>query len=336
MENRPKETTSLALIIFAFAIVYVLWGSTYFFIKMAIRDIPPLLLGALRYGIAGFLMLGWAVLKRKKLFERKSLLISAIVGTLLLTGGNGAVILAEQTLPSALVAILWSLLPVTFVVIDRPNWGKNFRNRSTVLGLLMGFVGVYLLYSGQLDHVVFNSGAPLNFGGMLIVIAGTISFASGSLYSKKNPSRLSSEANVAWQMIFAGGTFMMGSLARQEVSEVHWVEIKTESWLALAFLIFFGSFVAFSAYVWLLSKRPATQVNTYAYVNPVVAVLLGVLFASEKISLLQIGGLVVILVGVLLINLSKYLKKERKNLPHVTPQKNLEKDQSECSNTCTS
>lgn len=323
MENRTTEITSPILIILAFAILYIVWGSTYYFIKIALEDFPPLFLGALRYSTAGLLMLVWAKIRGKKLFDKRSLWVSAIVGILLLTGGNGAVVIAEQTLPSAVVAILWSLIPVTFSIIDKANWRKNFHNKSTVLGLVMGFLGVYLLFSDQIESAVYNSGASLSLGGMGIVIVGTLFFAIGSLYAKNNPSGLASEANVAWQMLFAGGTLMFGSFGFHEFPKVHWAEIKNQSWFALAFLIIFGSIAAFSAYVWLLSKRPATQVNTYAYVNPVIAVLIGVLFADENMSLPQLGGLVAILGSVLLINLSKYGKKGSKGSEIVTPEKQL-------------
>ena len=323
MENRTTDSTSPVFILLAFTILYIVWGSTYYFIKIALEDFPPLFLGALRYSTAGLLMLGWTKLRGKKLFDKRSLWISAIVGILLLTGGNGAVVIAEQTLPSAVVAILWSLTPVTFGIIDRSNWRKTFHSKSTVLGLIMGFLGVYLLFSDQIGSVIYNSSASLSLGGMVIVIIGTLSFSIGSLYAKNNPSGLAPEANVAWQMLFAGGTLMAGSFGFQEFPEVNWAEIKTPSWFALAFLIFFGSIAAFSAYVWLLSKRPATQVNTYAYVNPVIAVLIGVFFAGENMSLPQLGGLGAILVSVLLINLSKYGKKTSRRLTFVTPKKQL-------------
>src|ERR1700744_6520446 len=145
---------------------------------------------------------------------------------------------------------------------------------------------------------------------MILLIFGSIAWSSGSLYSKHHPSEGSAAVNVAWQMIIAGLVFLPGSLLNHEFNNLHFGQIPTQSWLALVYLILFGSIAAFSAYVWLLQVRPATQVSTYAYVNPVIAVILGVLFAHEHISLLQIGGLFIILCSVLLINLSKYRKEK--------------------------
>src|ERR1700744_2327154 len=141
---------------------------------------------------------------------------------------------------------------------------------------------------------------------MILLIFGSIAWSSGSLYSKHHPSEGSAAVNVAWQMIIAGLVFGSGSLINNEFDHLQWQQIPLQSWLALGYLILFGSIAAFSAYVWLLQVRPATQVSTYAYVNPVIAVILGIMFAHEHISLMQITGLIIILGSVLLINLSKY------------------------------
>ncbi|QEC65669.1 EamA family transporter [Mucilaginibacter ginsenosidivorans] len=296
------------MVIIAFATVYLVWGSTYFFIRMAIQGIPPLFMGAMRFFTAGIIMLTWCIIKGEKIFIRKSLITSAIVGLLLLGGGNGVVIWVEQTLPSAMVAILVSAAPIWFVLLDRQNWGINFRSRSTVIGLIVGFIGVLLLFGEQLDGMFGSSNSGVKIFSMVLLIFGSISWSAGSIYSKHHPSEGSAAVNVAWQMIIAGIVFLPGSLLNHEFSGLNLSNVPVQSWLALVYLILFGSIAAFSAYVWLLQVRPATQVSTYAYVNPVIAVVLGVLFAREHISLMQISGLVVILVSVLLINLSKYRK----------------------------
>jgi drug/metabolite transporter (DMT)-like permease len=145
---------------------------------------------------------------------------------------------------------------------------------------------------------------------MLLLIVGTLGWASGSLYSKHYNTQGSAAVNTAWQMLFAGVVFIPSSFLRHEVQTLNWGAIPAHSWYALLYLIVFGSIAAFSAYVWLLQVRPATQVGTYAYVNPVIAVILGVLFAHEGVTLIQVAGLVVILASVLLINLSKYRKEK--------------------------
>jgi drug/metabolite transporter (DMT)-like permease len=311
MTPATNKSASPILVIIAFATVYIVWGSTYFFIQMAIHGLPPLLLGALRFMIAGTLMLIWCIIKGEKIFIKKSIITSAIVGILLLVGGNGAVIWVEQKLPSAMVAILVSSAPIWFVLLDKQNWGENLRNKATVIGLIIGFAGVVLLFSEQLGDM-FAGGSKL--AGMLLLLFGSIAWSSGSLYSKHHPSEGSAAVNVAWQMIIAGLIFIPGSLLDHEFDRLQWQQIPMHSWLALGYLVIFGSIAAFSAYVWLLQVRPATQVSTYAYVNPVIAVILGMLFAHEHVSLMQIAGLVIILASVLLINLSKYRKEKKPDM----------------------
>lgn len=306
MNQNNSKVASPLLVISAFAIIYVVWGSTYFFIQLAIQDLPPLLLGAMRFLTAGALLLGWSFAKGERIFVKSSLITSAVVGTLLLVVGNGVVIWAEQTMSSALVAILVSSAPIWFVLLDKPNWSTNFSSKSTLVGLAVGFIGVVLLFGEQVRAMLTDNTAQSKLIGMLLLLVGAISWSSGSLYSKHNPSAGSPTVNVAWQMIIAGLIFLPASLLNHEFERVIWSQIRVESWLALAYLVLFGSILAYSAYVWLLQVRPATQVSTYAYVNPVIAVVLGVVFAHEKISLVQLSGLVVILGSVLLINLSKY------------------------------
>ena len=309
--NQPtQKTVSPLLVISAFAIVYIVWGSTYFFIRMAIQDFPPMLMGAMRFLTAGLLMLLWGFLKGEPLFNKKSILTSAVVGILLLVGGNGAVIWVEQSLPSALVAIMVSSAPLWFVLLDKPNWKTNFKSQVTLAGLLIGFIGVILLFSEQLGDLFSGNATQAEIISILLLIGGAIAWSSGSLYAKHNPSEGGSTVNVAWQMIIAGLVFLPASLLNREFERVHWAQVSGQAWLALGYLVVFGSIIAYSAYVWLLQVRPATQVSTYAYVNPVIAVILGVLFANELISWIQIAGLVVILGSVLLINLPKY-RQER-------------------------
>ena len=320
MALTPQKSASPLLVIIAFAIVYLVWGSTYFFIKIAVVGFPPLLLGALRFISAGILLLTWCLIKGEKIFVKRNMIHAAVSGFLLLVIGNGAVIWAEQTLPSAMVAIMVSSPPIWFVLLDRQNWRVNLKSTSTVVGLIIGFAGVILLFSEQLESLFGPSTGNSKLPGMLLLLAGSISWAGGSLYSKYFNTQGSAPVNTAWQMLAAGFIFLPSSFLHNEVQHLQWQNIPAHSWYALLYLIIFGSIAAFSAYVWLLQVRPATQVSTYAYVNPVIAVILGVLFANENITLLQVGGLVVILGSVLLINLSKYRKEKQAKMALVTAE----------------
>ncbi len=290
------------LVIIAFATVYIVWGSTYFFIQMAVQGFPPLLLGALRFLAAGLLLLGWCALKGEPVWNWPQVKHAAVSGILMLFVALGLVIWAEQSIPSGVVAILVSSSPLWFVVLDRSRWSSNFRDKATIGGLLMGFAGVALLFGEQFLHDVRST----HLTALLLLLVSTIAWSAGSLYSKYKSTSGSASVNTAWQMLAAAALFIPGSLLRGEVQHLHWQQIPFQSWIALLYLIFFGSIAAFSAYVWLLQVRPATQVSTYAYVNPVIAVLLGLCFAQEPISMVQIAGLVIILASVLLINIHKY------------------------------
>lgn len=296
------------MVVIAFAIVYIVWGSTYFFIRLSVLHIPPMLVGMLRYLIAGVLLLCWCLIRREPLFGKGVIGPAFVSGFLLLCGGNGILIWTEQYIPSSLAAVLLASGPIWFVLLDRRQWAVNFRSKSTLVGLVVGFVGVLLLFAERLK------GGEKNPGGMatvalLVLLIGSISWAAGSLYSKYRSAPVSNSVNAGWQMLLAGLVFLPASLISGEWQGFHFREVPVSSWMAIAYLVTMGSLVGYSAFVWLLQVRPATQVSTHAYVNPVVAVLLGVLFAGESMTRLQLAGLGVILAGVLLINLAKYRKR---------------------------
>ncbi|AEW02598.1 hypothetical protein A4D02_01135 [Niastella koreensis] len=307
-----KKSASPLLVIIAFATVYLVWGSTYFFIQRAVGHIPPFILGAIRFLIAGGLLLGWCAIRGEKLFNWAHIKPALVSGLLMLFVGNGAVIWAEQSLASSLVAVLVSSAPIWFVVLDKPKWKENLTSSSTILGLIVGFIGVILLFSEQASKAL-GAGNGHQVIGLIVLIIGAMAWAGGSLYSKYNSKSTSATVNTAWQMLAAGIVFVPSSFINHEWSTFQIASVTTGSWLSVFYLITMGSLAGFSAYVWLLQVRPATQVSTYAYVNPVVAVLLGMLFAGEHISFLQITGLAVILLSVLLINLAKY-RSEKKSV----------------------
>lgn len=310
MATTSQKPASPLLVVLAFATVYIVWGSTYFFIRMSEQGgMPPFLLGAIRFTIAGALLMGWCIIKGEKIFVKRDIINAVVTGILLLLIGNGIVIWAEKTLPSAMVAIMVSSAPIWFVLLDKPNWNTNLRNKSTIVGLIIGFAGVILLFSEQLQ-VMFTGGGASMLPWMLLLLLGSMSWSYGSLYAKHRPSTGSASVSTAWQMLIAGFVYLPISVIHGEFNGLNLGSIQTTGWLSVLYLIVFGSIAAYNAYVWLLQVRPATQVSTYAYVNPVIAVILGVVFAHENISLIQLTGLLVILASVLLINLAKYRKEK--------------------------
>jgi drug/metabolite transporter (DMT)-like permease len=307
MQTESKAPSTL-LVVLAFATVYIVWGSTYFFIQRALAGFPPFILGAFRFIVAGLLMLGWSVMQGENVFSWKAMKPAIITGLLLLLVGNGVVIWVEQFLPSAMVAIMVSMSPLWFVLLDKPKWSENLTNKSTIVGLLIGFAGVVLLFSEKIMVSMSSMNSTRDLFAMGLVVIGSMAWAGGSLYSKYNSVSQSATVNSTWQMLAAGVAFIPGAFFSGEVSRFDIASVPSDAWLATGYLIAFGSIAGFSAYVWLLKVQPATKVSTYAYVNPVVAVILGVFFAKESITPLQISGLIVILASVLLINLHKYRK----------------------------
>ena len=312
MTSISQKPSTLKVII-AFALVYIVWGSTYFFIRIAVHSIPPFLLGAVRFTIAGLIMMVWCLIKGEKIWVIKDIKQSGISGLMILFGANGSLIWAEQMVPSAVAAILVSAAPVWFVLLDVSHWKVNFKSTPTIVGLIIGFLGVLLLFGEQFSHSL-NGGSAENLPAMGVVILGSVMWAGGSLYSKYKASGNSATVNTTWQMLIAGIAFIPVSLIAKERAHFNISAVPAEAWYSMIYLIIFGSIVAFSAYVWLLKVKTATQVSTYAYVNPVIALLLGVLIANEEISWLQAGGLFVILASVLLINFSKYRKAKQPKL----------------------
>lgn len=299
----PKNENQF-LIYLAFAAIFIIWGSTYFFIFLGLETIPPFLLMGLRFVIAGLLL--FVIIKVKGEFEKpggKAIAKNAIYGTLLLAGGTGSVMWAEQYVPSGIASIVVCSLPFWFLILDYPNWKENLTNVSSLLGLIIGFVGVIILF--DVNEAVFSDHFVL---GVLVIIAGGISWVLGSMFSRYYPTNLPTLMNVALQMISAGIVCLVVSYFTKETEGFLFSNVSLTSWLGLGYLIVFG-ILAFVAYVWLITKRSLIQVGTYVYVNPVIALFLGWLFAHESISTKQILALLVILVGVVLINWVGYRDK---------------------------
>lgn len=299
------------MVVLAYATVYLVWGSTYFFIQKAVQTFPPFFLGAFRFIVAAALMMIWCLLRNEKVFEVKAIRPAIISGLLLLFVGNGIVIWTEQFLPSGMVAIMVSSSPLWFVLLDRPKWAHNLSNKSTIAGLLIGFGGVGLLLSEQISKAFADISGTKDIYATALLILGSIAWASGSLYAKYRSSGNSATVSTTWQMLSAGLAFMPMSILSGELKTFRLDSIPLEGWMAVVYLIIFGSIIGFSAYVWLLKFQPATKVSTFAYVNPVVAVLLGIFFGLETISSIQIIGLAIILGSVMLINLHEYKNAQR-------------------------
>jgi len=308
------------LVVLAFAIVYLVWGSTYLFIRIAIQSIPALVMAGMRFFSAGLLLLVWCAIRGERLISPALIRPAIVSGLLLLFFGNGAVVWAEQFLPSSFVAVLTAASPIWVVILDQRNRAANFSHKATLAGLVLGFTGVIMLFSEHVSGALHNSeGNRAQLGAMGILVVGAACWAGGSLYSKYRLGGISHSVATAWQMLTGGAAFFLVGGISGEWSQFHPQQVSVQSWLSLLYLISFGSLAGYSAYTWLLQVRPATQVSTHAYVNPVVAVLLGIALAGETLTGWQWGGLAVILLSVLLVNLARY----RKQSSNITRAKSL-------------
>lgn len=302
MKIREKVGRNVIGVIIAYFLIYVVWGSTYFFIGVALKDFPPFLLGALRFTAAGLILLAICRVRGEKIFKKRLIRRSAVSGIVLLFIDMAVVMLAQRYVTSSFVAIIASSTALWIMLLDVPMWKSNFCSFFKIAGAVVGFAGVVMLYIEQLGSEWLS---PHSERGFLLLIVGCISWATGTLYAKYRSSReeeVNAFAGSAWQMLFASAMFWLCTLINGDISGVQFSQVSAGSWLSLLYLITFGSLLAYSAYVWLLKVRPAAEVGTHAYVNPFIAVLLGVFLGGEHVSIAQILGLILILLGVMLIS----------------------------------
>lgn len=301
MKNSSGAGSPL-LVFLAFAAVYLIWGSTYLGIAIAIHSIPPMIMGGARFLLAGAILFSWRYFVNKDRAVVKDWKENGIAGVLMIFGGNGAVAWVEQYLPSGLVAVAVASLPIWLAVLDRPNWDITFSRATPLIGLLVGFAGVIFLFTAG-KKITLND-SPLASVSIPVLIAGNISWAMGTLYSKKIKSSTSVFLRVSIQMLAGGLLYAVVGAINGEWLAFNFADAESNSLLAILYLIFCGSLIGYVAYIWLLTVRPAAQVGTFAYVNPAVAVLLGWIVLNQRPTVYTIVSLIVILSGVVLINLS--------------------------------
>lgn len=280
----------------ALAVVYVVWGSTYLGIRVVVdAEIPPMLGMATRFLTAALLLAAVLSLKsgwRRLKITRREALGAATVGILLLAFGNGAVAIAEQTVPSGLAALLVAAIPLWLMLL-RVGGGERPRG-LTWLGVLIGFGGAALLALSGGN----TSAKPLS---VAILVVGTICWATGSRFAPRLGLPRDPLVTALYEMVFGGTAMVLIGVVRGEPGRLHLDRIDGSGWLALGYLIVFGSLLAYSAYSYLLANAPISLIGTYAYVNPAVAVLLGWLILDEHITWQILLGGAVIILGVALV-----------------------------------
>ena len=285
----------------SFGLVYLFWGSTYLAISIAVRHFPAALMGALRFAIAGVMMLGWCLFSGKKVaISAKDALRLLLVGVLLLTGGNVVLAWTENFINSGLAAMIVAVVPIWVALIEALIGGDRL-NRQGWTGLALGIGGLFVLLWPDIA-----SGGAIGRRDLIVsfvLMFGSFCWALGSVFSRKFQLGIGPFAATGWEMLFAGIVNALLALALGDLRHADWSH--APGWLAIAYLVTFGSLVGFTAYIWLLEHVPTPKVATYAYVNPVVAVFLGWLIRGERIDRYMILGMVVIVAAVVLVTTSK-------------------------------
>jgi drug/metabolite transporter (DMT)-like permease len=288
---------SRARLLAAFGAIYFIWGSTYLAIKIAIRSIPPFSLGASRFLIAGLLLYAFARLHRKVATRPVHWLHAFILGALMLGVGNAAVVWASGRMPSGLVALVVAVVPLFVVLIDwlRPHGTRP--HGVVMVGVLVGLVGMALLVWPSL----FGNAHDVQLGPLLVLLFGSVAWSLGTVFGRNAKVPGYPPLTSAMQLLGGGLLLTLIALVAGESTRFRPAEFSWQGVAALAYLIIFGSIVAFSAYSWLLRVANPARIATYAYVNPVVAIFLGWLVVDEKLTLRTIVAAGVILGGVALI-----------------------------------
>ena len=288
-------------VITAYLMIYVVWGSTYYFIGTALQGFPPFLLGGMRFCTAGLLLLLAGRARGEDIFRGPLVRKSAVSGIILLFVDMAVVMLAQQYLSSSLVAIIASSTAIWIIALDVPMWRRNFRSISVLAGIAAGFLGVGLLFAEQLGR---EEGGGQGAHGILLLVFGCVSWALGTLYAKYRScaeEAVNTVGGAAWQMLAAGVMFWCWALVRKEPENMDWEEVPASAWLSLLYLVLFGSVLAYTSYIWLLKVRPAAEVGTHAYVNPLVAVVLGCAAGGEGMTWARMAGLFIILGSIALV-----------------------------------
>jgi len=294
--HRPAWKTLLA-----FAIIYFVWGSTFLAIRIGVHEVPPFLLAAMRFSIAGLVLYGWMIAQGERSPSRRQWMSVFLLALLIFVLDYGLLFWAEQRVPSGIAAVMLAMIPV-FMALSEIIFLRT--QRLTVrlaLALLIGIGGVAVLMS----HSLNLSGAPIDRAGAMALIIGSLSWSIGSALTRKLPLPSSKVMSSGAQMLAGGVLLALTAAARGEFRDFHPWAVSRGAWFSLLYLIVAGSIIGFTAYVWLIHHESPTKVGTYAYVNPVVAVLLGYFLGAEPLGLRTILGTLFVLISVVVITTTR-------------------------------
>ena len=294
--------------------LYIVWGSTYLGIKVAIETIPPFFHASVRFFISGLILLIWQRGVGSEMPTRKQWISTAIIGNLLLLGGNGLVSWAEQFIPSGIAALIIATVPLFLVILEALRPGGVKPTWQAIVGLIIGFVGIFILVG---PAELSGSESKLDPFGVIALLSACVLWAFGSTYSKSADLPKSSLMTTGAEMLMGSVGLVIVSLLTGEFDGWNPAEVSSRSLIGLVYLITIGSIVGFGSYIWLLQNAPISLVATYAYVNPIVAVILGFFFANEALEP-RIWLATAIIIGAVMFINSRGKPQVRKDAENVT------------------
>jgi drug/metabolite transporter (DMT)-like permease len=292
------------MVFLAFGLVYLFWGSTYLGIDIAVQTIPPALMCGLRFSIAGVVMLAVCAATGKRiLYSPRQIALAAVVGLLLLMGGNLTLSYAELSVSTGLAALIIAITPLWFLVLDSLLLADHHISGRGKAGLALGMIGLFVLFWPELQAGKFGH---REFWASLSLIGGSFSWALGSVLSKRWQSGMDIFSATGWQVVTAGiGNFAL-ALFNGDLPRAAWT---VRGISAVMYLVVCGSWVGYTAYIWLLEHVPTSKVSTYAYVNPVIAVFLGWLILHERVDRFILAGSAIVVLSVILVTSAKVKEK---------------------------
>jgi drug/metabolite transporter (DMT)-like permease len=297
--HRPTWKTLLA-----FAIIYFVWGSTFLAIRVGVREVPPFLLAAMRFSVAGLVLCTWTAARGERAPRGREWASAFVLGTMIFVLDYGLLFWAEQRVPSGIAAVMLAMIPVFMALSEIIFLRTQKLTLRLGVALLIGIAGVAVLMSRSLNL----GGAPIDRAGAVALIIASMTWSIGSIFTRKLPLPPSKMMSSGVQMLVGGVLLVVVAGALGEFRNFHPASVSRGVWFALLYLIIAGSIIGFTAYVWLIHHESPTKVGTYAYVNPVVAVLVGYFLGGEQIGLRAILGTVFVLVSVVVITTTRQTK----------------------------
>ncbi|MCU1324379.1 MAG: Permease of the drug/metabolite transporter superfamily [Acidobacteriaceae bacterium] len=289
----------------AFAIIYLVWGSTFLAIRIGVHEVPPFLFAAMRFVVAGLALYAWTSAKGERSPNSREWLSILLIAFLIFVLDYGLLFWAEQRVPSGVAAVMMATIPVFIALFEILLLKTQKLTLRLAFALLVGIAGVVALTSRSLDL----GGAPIDRTGAIALSIGAVAWSIASVLSRKLPLPPSKVMSSGAQMLTGGLMLTLASATLGEFHSFHPAAVSTHVWLALAYLIVAGSIIGYTAYVWLLHHESPTKVGTYAYVNPVVAVILGYLLAGETLDLRTLIGTLCVLISVVVITTTRVKKQ---------------------------